>query len=355
MTIFTTVTMTRSLKLMPPAHTWLKNRYFSNIETFDTDQIAIDIEIGLRKMAPFVAPEIGGKVINREGYRTDTFEAPELSPELVTTADQLMNRFAGEAIGGSLSPMERAAIQLGKDLVTLDEMISRREEWMAAQALFKGGITIKGDGVDQRLQYWPQDTSEQPYQELTGGAEWSASGSDPRADLRDARREIIQRSGVTPRDVIMGSAAIDAFLERIKEDKFNFDYRKVDTGQIDPSHLPNGVTYWGYLKDVALDVYSYDDYYLDDQDLDENGNPKEKAYVPEDLVWIGSPDMRTTMAYGLVSVFRASQQDIEMYAQPRVPSSYIQAKNPAGRVVQIKSRPLPIVHQVLASKVLKVV
>ncbi|WP_284069242.1 major capsid protein [Escherichia coli] len=35
-------------------------------------------------------------------------------------------------------PAERAAEQLGKDLLELDEMVNRREEWMCAQVLFYG-------------------------------------------------------------------------------------------------------------------------------------------------------------------------------------------------------------------------
>jgi len=242
-------------------------------------------------------------------------------------------------------------MQLSEDLAELDRMISRREEAMAAEALFTGQVTVKGEGYDEVIRYWPTTPADQPYEALTGGAtwDWDQATSTPLQDLRDKRRAIIQSSGVTPTEVIMGTQALEAFLAKLEAAKVALDYRRVDMGIIDPQHLPNGVTYWGYLKDSALDIYSYDEWYLNDAGV-------EVPMVPEDSILIGSPNARTTMAYGLVTLMRGSGDNAapEFFAERRVPDSWTQRKNPAGRIVQIKSRPLPIVHQIDGFFVLKV-
>ena len=115
--------------------TFLRDRYFANVKTFDTARIDVDIVgKGNRKMAPFVHPKVGGKVMDREGYTTNSYEAPEISPMRVTTAEDMLKRQPGESIYGGKSPEQRAAEQLGSDLAWLDEKIARREEWMCATA-----------------------------------------------------------------------------------------------------------------------------------------------------------------------------------------------------------------------------
>ncbi len=318
------------------ATTFLRDRYFSNTVTFDTAKIDIDIVADHdRKVAPFVNPKVGGVVVEKDGYKTNSYEAPEVSPMMVTTAEDLLKRSPGESVYNAKSPSERAAEELGRNLSQLDDIITRREEVMCSEALFSGQITIQGAGYDDVLNYWPSAAASQP--KTTLSTKWTASGADPMADLRSIRRTVIQKSGMTPTEIVCGTAAIEALLAKINGQQM--DTRRVDMGMIDPSHLPQGVTYWGYLKDSGLDVYSYDSWYVD-------GDGNEAAMVPTGSVLMGSPMVKTTMAYGICSVLDEDNKTVAFYEGARVPASWIQRANPAGRIVQIKSRPLPIINQI---------
>ena len=329
------------------AKTFLRDRYFSNRQTFDTKKIDIDI-VGAnqRKVAPFVNPKIGGVAVDRAGYKTNSYEAPEVSPMRITTAEDMLQRSAGESIYGSKTPDQRAAEQLGRDLSDLDDIITRREELMCAEALFKGQVTVKGEGYDEVINYWPTETSEQP--KTTLSTLWTADGADAATilgDLRSLRRSVIQKSGINPTDLVCGTDAIEVLLDKLSAAQ-QLDTRRVDLGQINPAQLPNGVTYWGYLKDSGLDIYSYDEWYLNEAGV-------ETSMVPADLVLMGSPNVKTTMAYGCVAL--AGDGAIKFYEGARVPDSYISTQNPCGRVVQIKSRPLPIINQIQGFHVIKAV
>lgn len=339
--MFDTRTMLRMLDEGKTAQSFLRDRYFSDVRPFDTKKVDVDLYKGKRRLAPFVHPKIGGKTVDRLGYRTETYEPPEVSPDMVTSAEDLLKRSAGEDVYGAMSPEERAADQMGRDMAELDNMITRREEWMSAQALFTGKIAVTGEGYDEEIQYWPADAGDQPYEALGAGDRWNESTSDPLADFRTGRRTVIQSSGVNPVDAILGTDAIEALLANEAFSK-RLDNRRIDMGMIDPSNLPNGVTYWGYLKDSGLDLWSYDEWYIDD-------NGVEQPMVPGKLVLLGSPNVRTTMAYGCVV-----DPEKGSFAAPRVPVSWVQRKNPAGRIVQIKSKPLPIIHQVDGFRVIKV-
>lgn len=338
MNMFETRTMLPMLSTEHRAKSFLRDRYFGNVETFDTARIDIDIVgPGKRRMAPFVHPKIGGKTVERGGYRVESYTAPEMSPDMVTTAEEMLLRSPGENVYNAKSPQERAAAQLGKDLAELDDIVTRREEWMCAQALFTGGIEIKGEGYDEVLSYWPTETADQPTS--TPGKLWTATDADILADMRGVRRNMIQNSGVTPVECIMGTNALEAFLGKLKGMNMELDFRRVDMGQIDPQHLPNGVTYWGYFKDSALDIYTYDEWYLGDDGV-------EAPMVPLNQVLVAGSDVRTTMAYGIVCLTKDGNTAPEFHVGSRIPDSWTQRKNPSGRIVQIKSRPLPIIHQI---------
>lgn len=345
--LFSTRTMLPMLDESKPAHSFLKNRYFADERRFETEKVDIDIYIGKRRVAPFVHPKIGGKTVERDGYRTDSFEPPEVSPDMVTTADKMLKRSPGETIYGAGSPQERAAQQVGRDLAELDDMITRREEVMSSEALFQGQVTVKGDGYDEVLRYWPSTPSEQPYLDLGAGNYWNEAGSDPQLNFRNAKRDCVQKSGVQARDALMGTSALDSFLSNTTL-KGNLDNRRIDTGEIDPQMLPDGVTYWGYDKTSGLDIWTYEEWYIDPE------TGLELPMVPEKKVLIGSPNARTTMMYGCVTLMKGDDNNPEFYALPRVPDSWTQRKNPAGRIVQLKSKPLPVVHQIYGFKVLEV-
>ena len=339
MDMFTTRTMLAMVEEGQKSNnTWLRDRYFPHRPTFNTQKIDFDIiGRGGRKVAPFVNPKIGGIVMEREGYRTESYEAPEVSPQRVTTAEDMLKRMPGETVYSGKSPTQRAAEILGRDLSDLDDIITRREEVMCAEALFTGKVTVKGEGYDEVINYWAQlPEKEQPKTKLT--TKWDEQGvaaGTIMSDLRTLRRSMIQTGGFTPHEMICGSKVIDTILTKLTAAK-QLDMRRVDMGAIDPKMLPNGVTYWGYLKDSGLDIYSYDEWYLD--------GDEEKPMVPDNLCLLAAQNVRTMLAYGVVA--RAGDDQVAFYEGARVPDSWVQRANPSGRIVQIKSRPLPVIQQI---------
>ena len=107
--------------------------------------------------------------------------------------------------------------------------------------------------------------------------------------------------------------------------------RRIDIGQIDPQALPDGVTYWGRLKDSALDVYTYDAWYLDDSAVSQ-------PYMPANYIFIGSPQARNVRHYGAI-------KDMNSNFAGRFFSKSWLNQDPSVRWVQVQSAPLPVTHQ----------
>jgi len=325
MDLYDTRTMLAAIEQMQRPKTFLLDTFFKGFEQFATKYVDIDIIKGKRRLAPFVSPRMAGKVVEKLGYSTSSYTPPYIKPKMVSTAQELLSRAAGEIVyQGGQSPLERAASQVGSELAELDEMITRREEWMAAQALNAGTINVVGDGVDDVIDFqMPADHKVT----LTGTALWTDSDSDPLKALRAWRRKIIQDSGVSPNVAVFGASVIDAFLGNAKVVNA-LDTRRVDLGQIDPQVLPDGATYYGHIKDVALDVYGYDEWYLDD-------DGDEQPMVAADKILLGSDRTRNARLYGMI-------QDLDAegaYAVPRYPKSWT-TKDPSTRFVMLQSAAL---------------
>lgn len=330
------------------ARSFLRDRYFSNKKTFNTATVDIDIKgPGKRSLAPFVNPRIGGTLDLRNGFKTSTYRPAFVAPYRVCTAEDAMQRLPGEQLYSGRSPNERAAAILAQDLNEMDKEITRTEEVMCAQALTTGKILIKGEGVDEYLDFW-KDLSSAEKPAGTVSTLWTAAGADPLSDLRTACRNIAQKSGLTPVEMIAGSKAIDALLKSLKGDNTALNSRRIDLGQIDPRELEDGVSYVGALRLPNLDIFTYDEYYYD------VATGKEKPMIPEDSVLIACRGVKTTRAYGLVDIINEANNTHQFVEGDRVASSWLQRSNPAGRIVQLKSAPLMIVNEPLGFYILKV-
>jgi len=319
--------MLEVLRQIPPARTFLKETFFKKTETHITEHVDIDIVKGGRRMAPFVHPRLPGQVVERDGFRTETFTPPHIKPKTQTQAEDLLKRQAGESIFSGRSPSDRAAAVLADDLMTLDELITRREEWMCAQALFTGRVPVQGDGVDMVIDFGLSNVVT-----LSGANRWNQPTSSPMANLRGWHRQIVKGSGISPTICLMGTEVADVFLENQQILKY-MDLRKVEMGQIDPQQLPGGVTYYGYLKEFGIDLYGYVEWYRDDAGA-------EQLMVPPKSVLLASPTARLTMHYGAIVDLEAGTVDL-----PRFPRSWTE-RDPSSRFVQVMSRPLPVPHQI---------
>lgn len=337
--LFDPRTMAQMLLNRKAPKTFLRDMFFASRRDYDTEFVDVDVETRIRRMAPFVNPKLAGPTADPTGYTTTSFTPPTVTQKMVTTAEQLMKRIAGEALYGGLSPEERAAEILGKNLGELDDLVTRREEWMCASALFDGLILIVGDGVSTSVDFARSagNTIALP----AAARRWDAATAKIEEDLNTWRRTVLKACGEAPDVAILGSDAADALVSNSAM-KNALDTFRADLGQIDPRALPNGATYLGRFKRAGLDIYAYDEWYLDDAGV-------EQPMIPAKAVMLGSTRARTELRYGACPIATGTDASsgITLMRGSRVPDSWIQ-KEPAARILKVSSRPLPVPIQVNA-------
>lgn len=337
MNIFETRTMMPAIERMAPVHTFLKDTFFKNVATFPTTKVDVDFKKGNRRLAPFVHPVIGGKVMEHQGYQTESYSPPLVSPDKVTTASELLNRLPGEDIYSQKTPEDRAIERLGLDLAELDETITRREEWMCAQALFKGKIPVVGEGINAVIDF---DFTNKEI--LSGTSLWSDTSSDPIAYIKEKHAHV-QKTGFVNCDVaIMSYDVVAEFINHPKV-KDVLDKTKMEYATIAPRQLPNGTTYIGTINELGLDIYQYNAWYLDD--WTDSKNPETLPLIPKGYFGLFSTQANYSLVYAGVEVADEKTESISIVEGARVPISWV-TKRPARRIVNVSSKPLPIPHEV---------
>ena len=329
MDLFDTRTMLAALEQMLPAQSFLLDTFFRTVETSQTKYVDIDIQKGKRRLAPFVNPRLEGKVIEKRGFQTFTYAPPYIKPKMVTTAEEILKRQLGQTIYSTgMGPAQYAQQQLGRDLAELDEMILRREEWMAAQALQTGKIPVVGEGVDDEIDFL---MAANHLITLSGTSLWSNAASTPIENLEDWSERILQDSGLTVDTIIMGKAAARAFINNTDVQK-KLNLLQMQIALVAPQKIKMGARYIGTVNSVA-DIYVYHEWFYDEI------SGTEKPMLDTNKVMMGSTQARCTRHYGAILDLDAAG------AVPRFPKSW-KSEDPSGRFLMIQSAPLPAPHQI---------
>lgn len=188
-------------------------QYFPQQINFQEDKIAFDkVSTNFTRVAPFVAPNVQGKVIKEEGYNMVAFKPAYVKPKHVIDPNMIIPRQPGEALGtGSLSIEQRRNAVITFLLQKHRSMHENTWEWMAAQAALYGFVDVEGENYPLVRVSFNRDPA------LTGVVNWQAGGvtSDQTfADLRNMQRLVSDKSvsGTVIRDYIFGGEAWNLFV-----------------------------------------------------------------------------------------------------------------------------------------------
>jgi len=338
--IFETRAMAAAMRQEKKSGRFLLDTLFSRVETHDTETIDIDIIKGKRRMAPFQTPRVEGKLVEKLGFTTNSYKPAYVKPKKVLEASDIVdNRNTGQNVYAMQTPQERAGLKLAEELNELEEMISRREEWMCAQQLVNGYVDVVGDGVNYRIDL-SLDANHKVV--LAGTDIWTDAAATPNDDLAVWARLISKDAGVSANTLVGNSLTIGTYLKHSTV-KDSLNTRRIDLGLIKPEDLGDGVSYFGQIAvdGKVLDVYSYDEWYVDEAD-------SEQSMIPDGQVVLTSTKADFRRHYGAIKDKKAGY-----VAMPRFPKTWEQ-EDPSMEFLMVQSAPLPAAHQIDAIVTAKV-
>lgn len=335
--IYTPRYLAEVVRQAPPVHSFFRDTFFTNVKTFATERVDIDLVKGDRRMAAFVHPRAGGQVLRASGFQTESYKPPLINPYDLSTADQLMNRLPGEDLYSGMTPAQRAAQKLMDEYNRLNDAATRREEWMAVQAIVYGEIPIVGPGVNEVIDFGFANRVK-----LEGAARWGQANARIIDNLSDWMDVVLTNGFANVDQVICGKTAMRLLLDDEDIQK-KMDNRRYVLGEINPRNLPNGVRYYGRLNEPGVDLYTYSEVYLDDWTDPEH--PETKPLVPDNVVILipSRPDFM--LAYGACTYIDDASRNWVTAQTSRVLRSYIK-HGPDRRFLELQARPLPIPDKV---------
>ena len=300
-----------------------------------SENVQVDELTGTNGMAPFVEKDGKAVVIDRLNGRSYQFETPSINIKLpLTCNDLLLKRQAGEniVISNGVDVYKNAAErQIREDLVTLDDTIENRIEWMVSQ-LIVGSVSYQVEGKAS----FTISTNKPAGNTFTVADLWDGSAPEPLRDIKKAKRIVAAVSSPGFQIGICGENASNAISAMAENDKISAI--KTDSGVIAGNltliedFQANGMLFLGTLGGIPM--FEYTGTYLAD-----NGGAS-TPYIRSDYVELlttARPETRP-MNYGAI-------RDIEailagMHITKRFATSDTD-KDAGTYVAWLKSRPFP--------------
>lgn len=320
-------------KSMPTTGKFIRDTFFKRRKTILGTKVDVDFKKGGRSIAPFVNEKSASKTVGKKGYKTNNFTTPLIKMKDITTIEDISTRLPGEKIYSGMTREERAIEDMTEVVLRFNEMIDRREEWMAAQALLTGKIPVIGENVNYEIDFGFTNR-----EVLVGEKLWSSDTSDKLGDLERWISDCKKKGYRTPNVCIMSKDVVAEFLNDEKVQAI-LDSKNINLAVIEPKMLDENVTYIGTIPKWNLSIYQYDEWYIDD--WTDSENPEEKPLIPNGTVLLASSNADSVIYYGELTIIdEQSPSKFVSYVTERVTHSWVE-HDPAARFIGTDSRPLP--------------
>lgn len=336
--LYKTQTMLAGIKQMTPVTSFLRDRYFptGSGDLFPTEEVLVEYKDATgHKMAPVVLPRKGSISIEREGYSTERMAPPLVAPSRPLTIDDLNKKGFGEDLFSNKTPAQRQAEILAQDLADFDQMITTREEYIAAQCIFNNGYVLKqyadkygeGEAKEYELRFYGADGNSAVY---APSALWDATGADIFGDLY-AMIRMLTTKGNNATEVLLGSDVADTLMKNAEIQKL-MDLARYNVGEIAPTALPQGAARLGRLniRGRMIDLLTYDGTYVNEE------TGAVESFVPAKKIAVTAPGAGRGL-YGAVNQMEQSDGLWHSYMGRRVPRYWAEKD---GRELTVSSRPL---------------
>ena len=310
--------------------TWLRDSFFLFETQSDNEKIFFDVIDRKKRLAPYVSPRVRGKVMEKEGYKTEFFTPPYLKPKSVIDPNELLRRTAGERLMGQYTPVMRRDMAVRQILRTHQESISRREEVQASEAIRKGQVTVTGEGYGTVTLAYGRAAGNTVV--LTGGNRWNQNGAKPLADIETwAETGRANSSGAILTDVICGTASFRHLLARLTADdrKDLFDSQRGSESMVELGpRAHRRVQFEGRIG--HFDFWTYQDTYDDDDGQDV------EVWPENEVALVSRADIEGARAYAAIRDGKAGYRPLRRF--PKIWDE----EDPSEEYLMTQSAPLMV-------------
>jgi len=238
------------------------NNIFKRKEVHNSDKIDIEIFNGSEKIAkPTSRGATQPLSIANQSKTVKTISLLRTWESKIFDAHELADMNTIGAIYGNDADKRLAqADAVNRELADLKNRVLRLREKLACEALATGKISVSTDNMD--VEYDFEFVATKQLVTLTGAELWTASTAKPLKNLHAWKRDVMKRSGVAVKFLLLGTAAADAFVSNA-DVAAALDTNNKKVGTLDlTGEAGIGATYIGRV--AGIDVYEYSQQYVDE-------------------------------------------------------------------------------------------
>jgi hypothetical protein len=319
--------------------TFLLSTFFGEISSSNQEEIWFDVLSGKPRLSPFVSPLVEGQIVQSLGFTTKSFKPAYIKDKRPFEDGKAVRRRPGQQIAAPLDPMQQRLLNLVAESNDQIAMHKRRMEWMAAEVLRTGKVTISGEKYPTTVVDFLRDAALTVT--LLTTARWNDSAPDPLGNLESWAGLIRTKSGANAVDVIMAQDVWSVF--RANDDVMalldNNRFSPTTTIDVGPMASLVGATLKGQVGDFRIWIYS-------DSYVDEAGATQQ--YLPDNYLLMVSRQLDGVQHFGAIKDEQAGFQPREFFQKSWT------MPDPGVRFLMLQSAPLVVPYRVNASLAAKV-
>ncbi len=319
--LLTPRSMTDMVNKIVPTVQFILDLIFKNHKQHFTDTVDIPIKSGKRKLSKPSRKGSAAGVVVKDGAEIKTLRVPHIREKMLSTAATALENASQGGIYIGQSQKKALEMDVADNQLMLKDRARVAMEFMACQALF-GAVTMTGKDISFTVDYG-FDSSHLPTK--TGTAKWDGAEADIIGDLRNWKRVIMKDYGVAPTVCILGTDAAAAFIkdEAVMKALNNLNYK---AGVL---NLEAPGNYLGRI--LNMDIYEYQNTYLDDSDASQEMFPTSAAVLV-------APNSDFVLNFAAVVDVKAGLMPVEFF------SKTWEEEDPSGVWVLAETNPLPSVN-----------
>lgn len=262
--IYSARSLTNAVNKTVTTEPFLLNMFFKNKQFHATDSFDFETYYWDNKMAQLAAPNAEAKLVSKKKRTVKSLKIARSFEKKLFGAQELADyNELGKIYIDSPKDREKAANDwVMSEVDALKRRVITLREWMACQIISTGGISISQDDLEIDYDFGLTTAALASGGHIfTAGAsdKWSASSSDPIAQIEEWMDYIIERTGITRASLILGKTAAKYFRanDEVREQLDNLNY------QVGQMKLNDPRKKWGnYLGTIGgVDIYKYNQVY----------------------------------------------------------------------------------------------
>lgn len=332
-TLYTTRQLLGLYREQEAPTSYFRDLGFNRVMNFDEEYIDFQKITESRRLAPLVMPTVQGRPIYTEASRLSRFKPAYLKPKDPISPSRVLRRRPTENLfsPNTLTPQQRYLSIVADILRCHRDAIERREEWMAAQVLQFGRVTLSGIDYETTTIDFERDPDHTVV--LTGTDTWDNPAVNIMDELNAYIAKIRQaKFGGAVNRITVGAEVLPFILKNESVKKQLDLFTRGTNAQLNTG-LRSGekVEYIGNLgPNVQLWVNS-EDY--------EGMNGEPEFYFDQKGVLLTTGSIEGVRCFGAILDDKAAFQALAVF-----PKMWTQ-EDPSGTFVMSQSAPLPaVVH-----------